>query len=59
MKRDKLIIGEYELDYYNINTLVIGSGAASLNAAISLHQMRQEDIIIATAQWGGGTSNNA
>ena len=59
MERDKLFIGEYELDYYNINTLVIGSGAASLNAAISLHQMRQEDIIIATAQWGGGTSNNA
>ena len=59
MERDKIFIGDYELDYYSINTLIIGSGAASLNAAVSLHLMDQEDIIIATAQWGGGTSNNA
>jgi succinate dehydrogenase/fumarate reductase flavoprotein subunit len=59
MKRDKLIIGNYELDYYCVNTLIIGSGAASLNAAISLHLNRQENIIVATAKWGGGTSNNA
>ena len=59
MKRDKLSVGDYELDYYSVNTLIIGSGVASLNAAVSLHLMKQEDIIIATAQWGGGTSNNA
>jgi succinate dehydrogenase/fumarate reductase flavoprotein subunit len=59
MKKDKLILGDYELDYYSVNTLIIGSGAASLNAALSLHLLKQEDIIIATAQWGGGTSNNA
>jgi succinate dehydrogenase / fumarate reductase, flavoprotein subunit len=59
MERDKLFIGDYELDYRSVNTLVIGSGAASLNAAISLHLMKQEDVIIATAQLGGGTSNNA
>lgn len=59
MKKDKLFLGDYELDYYSVNTLIIGSGAASLNAALSLHLSKQEDIIIATAQWGGGTSNNA
>jgi succinate dehydrogenase/fumarate reductase flavoprotein subunit len=59
MGNDKIMIGEYELDYYSINTLVIGSGAASLNGALSLWQMDQKDIIIATDKWGGGTSNNA
>jgi len=59
MERDKLFIGDYELDYYSVNTLIIGSGAASLNAALSLHLMKHEDIIIATDHWGGGTSNNA
>jgi succinate dehydrogenase/fumarate reductase flavoprotein subunit len=59
MGKDKLIIGGYELDYYSVNTLIIGSGAASLNAALSLHQMNQKDIIIATDKWGGGTTNNA
>jgi succinate dehydrogenase/fumarate reductase flavoprotein subunit len=59
MVEDKLIIGGYELDYYSINTLIIGSGAASLNAALSLHLMNRKDIIIATDKWGGGTTNNA
>ena len=59
MKRDRLLIGNYELDYWSVNTLIIGSGAASLNAAVSLHLMNQDDILIATSRWGGGTSNNA
>jgi succinate dehydrogenase/fumarate reductase flavoprotein subunit len=59
MEKSKLTIGDYDLDYYCINTLVVGSGAASLNAALSLHLMKQENIIIATNKWGGGTSNNA
>jgi succinate dehydrogenase/fumarate reductase flavoprotein subunit len=59
MGSEKIFIEDYELDYYSINTLVIGSGAASLNAALSLWLMDQKDIIIATDQWGGGTSNNA
>ena len=59
MERNKLLFGEYKLDYYSLNTLVIGSGAASLNAAVNLHLMNQKDILIATDKWGGGTSNNA
>src|SRR4030042_940346 len=52
-------IREFEITCYRINTLVIGSGAASLNAAVSLYREGQKDIIIATSKWGGGTSNNA
>jgi succinate dehydrogenase/fumarate reductase flavoprotein subunit len=59
MEKTKLVIGEYELDCFSVNTLIIGSGAASLNAAVSLHLKNQKDIIIATVKWGGGTSNNA
>ncbi len=43
---------------YSLNTLIIGSGAASLNAAVNLFEKGQTDIAIVTDQWGGGTSNN-
>ena len=59
MGSEKVVINGFTLSCYNINTLIIGSGAASLNAAVSLRSLGQEDILIATARWGGGTSNNA
>jgi len=59
MESEKIIIDNYTIDCYSINTLIIGSGVASLNAAVSLHSMGQKDILIATSQWSGGTSNNA
>jgi len=59
MESERIIINNYYIDCYRINTLVIGSGAAALNAAVSLHSMGQTDIIIATSELGGGTSNNA
>lgn len=59
MESKKVIINNYAIDCYRINTLIIGSGAASLNAAVNLHSLGQEDILIATSKWGGGTSNNA
>ena len=43
---------------YSLNTLIIGSGAASLNAAVNLFEQGQKDIAIATDLWGGGTSHN-
>jgi len=52
-------IRSFEISCSRINTLIIGSGAASLNAAVSLHRSGLKDIIIATSKWGGGTSNNA
>jgi succinate dehydrogenase/fumarate reductase flavoprotein subunit len=59
MENEFLQIGNFSVKYYSLNTLIIGSGAASLNAAISLHSMGQEDILIATTKLGAGTSNNA
>ncbi|MCX6301061.1 MAG: FAD-binding protein [Bacteroidia bacterium] len=52
-------IRNFDLTCYEANTLIIGSGAASLNAAVSLHSSGQKDIVIATTKWGAGTSNNA
>ncbi|MBU4254865.1 MAG: FAD-binding protein [Acidobacteria bacterium] len=44
---------------FSVNTLIIGSGAAALNAAVQLAALGQKDICIVTDCWGGGTSNNA
>jgi succinate dehydrogenase/fumarate reductase flavoprotein subunit len=59
MKSERVKINGYVMECYSVNTLIIGSGAASLNAAVSLDSMGQKDIIICTDNWGGGTSKNA
>lgn len=59
MENEKIRIGNYSVNYYSINTLIIGSGAAALNTAVSLSSMGQKDILIATSGFGDGTSNNA
>jgi succinate dehydrogenase/fumarate reductase flavoprotein subunit len=59
MESESISVGRYTFRLYSLNTLIIGSGAASLNAAVSLHSMGQKDIILATSRWGAGTSNNA
>jgi succinate dehydrogenase/fumarate reductase flavoprotein subunit len=59
MESESIRIGRYNFRLYSLNTLIIGSGAASLNSAVSLHSMGQKDIILATSRWGAGTSNNA
>lgn len=52
-------INGFGISVHEVNTLVIGSGAAALNAALSLHRFGMEDLVIATSMWGGGTSNNS
>jgi len=59
MKNDIIQIDGFSVKYFSVNTLIIGSGTASLNAAISLHSGGQKDILVATSGWGAGTSNNA
>lgn len=59
MENKKIVSGDYTLSYYRVKNLIIGSGAASLNAAVTLHSLEQEDSLIVTSLWGGGTSNNA
>ncbi len=58
MRKSRLDLYEYQIQCYSVNTLVIGSGAAALNAAVSLHSLGQDDIMIVTSGWGEGTSNN-
>jgi succinate dehydrogenase/fumarate reductase flavoprotein subunit len=59
MKKSTIKIKGRTLPLYSLNTLIIGSGAAGLNAAVCLNRYGQEDIAIITDFWGGGTSNNA
>lgn len=58
MKSETVQAGGYSLVCHRVNTLLIGSGAAALNAAVSLFRLGQKDIVIATDRLGGGTSNN-
>ncbi len=59
MKETVMSFDGTRLRVISLNTLVIGSGAAALNAAVNLADQGIEDIAIATELWGGGTSNNA
>ena len=59
MKKNTIEIDGIRFPLYSLNTLIIGSGAAALNAAVNLFEYGQKDIAIATDFWGGGTSNNA
>jgi succinate dehydrogenase/fumarate reductase flavoprotein subunit len=59
MENELILLDGFEIRCICVNTLVIGSGAAALNAAVSLHSFGQHDLVIATSKWGGGTSNNA
>jgi succinate dehydrogenase/fumarate reductase flavoprotein subunit len=59
MENELIRLEDFEIRCFSVNTLIIGSGAAALNAAVSLHSFGQHDLVIATSQWGGGTSNNA
>ena len=59
MKEKYFTLQGRRLPVHSCNTLVIGSGAAALNAALQLHYRGITDIIIVTESWGAGTSNNA
>lgn len=59
MKKDIFDINGVKFPVYSLNTLIIGSGVAGLNAAIHLWERGQKNIAVATDCWGGGTSNNA
>jgi succinate dehydrogenase/fumarate reductase flavoprotein subunit len=59
MIEQTLTISGVSMQVYGVNTLVIGSGAAALNAAVALHDYGQTDLVIVTEAWGGGTSAHA
>jgi succinate dehydrogenase/fumarate reductase flavoprotein subunit len=59
MTKGRVRIGGRSYPVYSVNTLVVGSGAAGLNAAVRLHEEGQADVAIATDRFGGGTSRNS
>jgi len=59
MKTEIVVLGGVRLRVHSLNTLVIGSGAAGLNAASALHGLGRPDVAVVTERLGGGTSANA
>jgi len=59
MKTGTLRIGGTSYPVYSLNTLVVGSGAAGLNAAVRLWREGQRDIAVVTDKLGGGASFNS
>ncbi len=59
MIEDRVTVAGSPMPVYSVNTLVIGSGAAALGAAVWLGDFGQPDIALVTESWGGGTSAHA
>ena len=57
--RTDVAIAGLTLPVYSANTLIVGSGAAGLNAALQLVMRGQRDILLVTERWGAGASNEA
>ena len=58
MERSRITVAETELDLYRMDTLVVGSGAAGLNAADCLRRFGVEDVALLTEGMDMGTSRN-
>lgn len=58
MKTTAIRIGGRRVPLVSLNTLIIGSGAAALNSAVSLRDLGMTDIALVTEAFGGGTSFN-
>lgn len=56
MRTGRVRVGGLSLPVHSLNTLVIGSGAAGLNAAVRLHELGQTDVAIITERLGAGAS---
>jgi len=55
---DNVIIDNKNIKIYTLNTVIVGSGAAGLNAADELYKWGQTDICIVTEGINCGTSRN-
>ena len=58
MKQEKQMLGGWELPVTTVDTVVIGSGCAGLNAADSLYDLGCRDLLLVTEGWHRGTSRN-
>lgn len=58
MKSEVVNLKDISIQVYSLNTVVVGSGAAGLNAADRLHNYGQKDIVVVTEGMNMGTSRN-
>ncbi len=58
MEKTSITIEGLEFPCYELDTVIVGSGVASLNCADHLVSFGHKDIAIVTEKVGGGTSNN-
>jgi succinate dehydrogenase/fumarate reductase flavoprotein subunit len=58
MNQSTITINGNTYPLISVNTVVVGTGAASLNCAVQLDRYGCTDLLIVTEQIGGGTSNN-
>ncbi len=58
MQQSRLKIENLDIPVYELDTVIVGSGAASLNCAVHLAAYGHTNIAIVTEKVGGGTSNN-
>jgi succinate dehydrogenase/fumarate reductase flavoprotein subunit len=57
--REVLQLDGREIPVYGAQALVVGTGAAGLNAAVHLYDLGVRDVLIITERDGAGTSNNS
>ncbi len=58
MYKGEVSFNDISINVYEYNTVVVGSGAASLNAADTLYKLGQKDIALITEGMNRGTSRN-
>ena len=58
MRSETVLLDGVRVPVHSLNTLVVGSGAAGLNAASALRDLGPTDVAVATERLGGGTSAN-
>ena len=58
-EKNMMQFNDESIPVWTVQAVIVGSGAAGLNAAIHLYDAGGRDILILTEQWGGGTSNNS
>ncbi len=59
METSKRTVGGVELTVHSVKTIIIGAGAAGLNAAEHLHELGHEDFAIVTDSTGGASADPA
>ncbi len=59
MRTGRATIGGRTYPVHSVDTLVVGSGAAGLNAAVRLHGYGRTDVAVVTDRFGAGTSANS